>query len=601
VTLRDGERRVYLIGVSHVSQQSVYETEALISAVKPDAVMLELCLARSGQLVREEDNFGSSQDDRAFYVAGKVKIVGVPTGEGFPAEEEVREWIGADLQPGQPLTRPNFDQLVRNALNTGIFSSVRIQAEAPPSVSLPLYMSRRRIWYKILPGRTYVPWELDEDAAKELFPVYPLGDLILNCTERTGMLATLESISLRGDVPSGLGDFQGKVLEWFKETKSTLRTLMKARKAILDLQPDSKISFFGAETKNIQINIQRLGNTKLGSNTGMEVSVYDGKGAGIMPTVTPSYSTPKAPGADDGSTWVSKRGVKWRPWTEVEKRKATGFNEYISNPVARELGKFLITQFGKYQDKAARKAKIRPGEAWQAALSAAVDNGAKMVVLGDELALVTQAKIASAFFQRALTWVLTGLLTAVAGAAIQQNPSLQDSLPVEDAYYYVYLLAAAQVVGVWASLYEPVRAMRSFARQKGTQIEEKLRLPMPLELTTGPTFLEGEDAILQWPSGKEAILDDRNKFMANTLFRMVRGLPSSCPAYVTFENTNTKDVLERFLAGPGERTDTNPEGVGLGVYETPEIRSVVAVVGTAHVHGIREEFERLKLEKPSSS
>ncbi|GAB5362837.1 hypothetical protein AAMO2058_000833000 [Amorphochlora amoebiformis] len=84
--------------------------------------------------------------------------------------------------------------------------------------------------------------------------------------------------------------------------------------------------------------------------------------------------------------------------------------------------------------------------------------------------------------------------------------------------------------------------------------------------------------------------------MADTLFRMVRGKPLKTPAYVTFENTATKDVLERFLMGPGEATETNPKGVGLGKYEMPSLNTVVAVVGTAHIHGIREEFERLKRE-----
>jgi len=595
VKIQDGDREIYLLGVSHVSRRSVEQTEALVDAVKPDALMLELCLARSGLLVREEDSFGAGNEERAFYVNGKFRIVGMPTGPGFPTAEEVLDWAGASVQPGQPLTRPNFDQLVKNLLSTGIFSSVRIQADRPPPSSVPLYMSRRRIWHKILPSRTYIPWQLDEDAPKELFPVYPLGDVIFNCTERKGMLATMENIDLTGDVPGELSDLKERILGWFKETKSTVRTLMLARKAILDVQPTSKIDFMGGDSKNILISIQDLGGMKLsGSNTGLEVTVYDGRGAGIMPTTVEGYTIPKVPGAEGESQWLSKRGVEWKAWSDVDKRMAPEtLVDYINNPVASQLGQFLISRFGKLQDKAGRKCQINPGEAWQTAVAAAVNNGAKMVVLGDELALKTQAELAKNLFGRLATWATTGALTAGAGAFLQMNPELGESLPIQDPHLYVYGLAAAQVLGVCANLYNPVRTMQQFARQKGSTIESKLEIQEPLELSSAPHLLEGEDALLDWPGAREVVLDMRNKFMADTLFRMIRGKPARTPAYVTFENSDTGDVLQRFLIGPGEKNDANPIGVGVGEYETPELRRIVAVVGAAHVHGIREEVQRL--------
>mmetsp|Transcript_16708 Transcript_16708/g.23318 ORF Transcript_16708/g.23318 Transcript_16708/m.23318 type:complete len:780 (+) Transcript_16708:69-2408(+) len=610
VKLNDGEgKEVFLIGISHVSQRSVEQSEELIEAVKPDVVMLELCLARSALLVREDDTFDSANDERAFYLGGKARIVGMPTGPGFPTEEEVLEWAGFNaLKDGQPLTRPNFDQLVQNLLSTGLFSSVRIQAEKPAPSAVPLYMSRRRIFHKILPSRTYIPWQLDEDDPKDLYPVYPLGDLVFNCTERTGMLATIEKVEVRGDVPrelGGSGVLEEKILKWFKETKSTLRTLMLARKEILALQPDSKIEFLGGDSRRIVVSIvdYAKSNSKVsGSNTGMEATVYDGRGSGIMPTTVPGYTIPKVPGAEGESTWRSNRGLKWNAWSEVDKRMAPdSLTDYLKNPVAAKLGEFLISRFGKFQDKAGRKARIKPGEAWQTAFTAAVNNGAKMVVLGDELALKTQAEITKKLFERLATWWAVGALTAAAGVMLQFGPehftslaSAVERVPMENLHLYVYALAAAQVAGVAVNLYSPIRKMQTFARQRGSTIEDKLQIRTPLELATEETLLEGEDAILEWPMAKEIVLDTRNRFMADTLFRMVRNKPARCPAYVTFENTETKDVLQRFLMGPGETEDTNPRGVGLGTYETPEVRKVVAVVGTAHIHGIREEFERLK-------
>eukprot|EP00465_Bigelowiella_longifila_P005305 CAMPEP_0185280256 /NCGR_PEP_ID=MMETSP1359-20130426/65634_1 /TAXON_ID=552665 /ORGANISM="Bigelowiella longifila, Strain CCMP242" /LENGTH=664 /DNA_ID=CAMNT_0027875427 /DNA_START=112 /DNA_END=2106 /DNA_ORIENTATION=- len=609
VKLDDGEgREVFLIGISHVSQRSVEQTEELIEAVKPDAVMLELCLARSALLVREDDTFDSANDERAFYLGGKARIVGMPAGLGFPTEEEVLEWAGFNaLKDGQPLTRPNFDQLVQNLLSTGLFSSVRIQAEKPSPSAVPLYMSRRRIFHKVLPSRTYIPWQLDEDDPKDLYPVYPLGDLVFNCTERTGMLATIEKVEVRGDMPRELGGsvLEEKILNWFKETKSTLRTLMLARKEILDLQPDSKIEFLGGDSRRIVISVvdYAKSNSKVrGSNTGMEATVYDGRGSGIMPMTVPGYTIPKVPGAEGESAWRSSRGVRWNAWTEVDKRMAPdSLTDYLKNPVAAKLGELLISRFGKFQDKAGRKARIKPGEAWQTAFTAAVNSGAKMVVLGDELALKTQAEITKKLFGRLATWWAVGALTAAAGAVVQFGPdhltsiaSTLEGIQEQNLHVYLYALALAQAVGVAANLYSPIRKMQAFARQRGSTIEDRLQIHTPLELATEETLLEGEDAILDWPMAKEIVLDKRNKFMADTLFRMVRNEPARCPAYVTFENTETKDVLQRFLMGPGETEDTNPRGVGLGVYETPEVRKVVAVVGTAHIHGIREEFQRLK-------
>jgi len=608
VVLKDGDKEVYLIGISHVSKRSVLQTERLIQSVKPDAVMLELCLARCGQLLREEENYGTARDERAFWIeGGDIKIQGLPEGPGFPTEDEVLEWIGAKgLEDGQPLTRPNFDQFIRNLLNLGIFSSVRINAESPTPTAVPLFVSRRQIWYKILPAQTYIPWELGEDDPKELYPVYPLGSVTFNCTERAGMLATIRSVKCTGDIPAGLGNLEEKILKWFGETKSTLRTLMLARKEILELQPDSQIQFLNGDSRDVTVQIRKKQLSKSKPNTGMEETVFDTRGVGIMPIQLQGYTIPKCPGAEGESHWMNNRNVKFRKWSEAEKRKAPeSLTAYLTNPVASAVGEFLITRFGRFQDKAGRKCGIKPGEAWQIAFEAAVNSGAKMVVLGDQLTLKTQAALATELFNTLAVWLTSFLLSVGLGAYVQANPSFAaeasevlkgvgDGSLAEQPYLIPYGLALLETLAAYKVLYAPVRDMEVFARQKGSNIEEKLKVKTPLSLATEPVLLEGEDSLLSWPKAKELVLQDRNEYMADTLFRMVRGLPSRCPAYATYQNSKSKDFLQRFLVGPDFEKDSNPEGVGIGPYETPELRRVVAVVGAAHLFGIQEEFRKLQ-------
>jgi pheromone shutdown protein TraB len=45
-TAEGGSCDVYLVGTAHVSQESCREVEAVISALKPQAVFLELCSSR---------------------------------------------------------------------------------------------------------------------------------------------------------------------------------------------------------------------------------------------------------------------------------------------------------------------------------------------------------------------------------------------------------------------------------------------------------------------------------------------------------------------------------------------------------------------------
>ncbi len=51
--LRDGDRTIYLVGTAHVSADSVREVDAVIEAVRPDTVCVELCETRYNALTDE--------------------------------------------------------------------------------------------------------------------------------------------------------------------------------------------------------------------------------------------------------------------------------------------------------------------------------------------------------------------------------------------------------------------------------------------------------------------------------------------------------------------------------------------------------------------
>ena len=53
--------KMYVLGTSHVSARSAAEVEAAIDALRPDAVIVELCRSRSGMLYADE----AGEDDRA--------------------------------------------------------------------------------------------------------------------------------------------------------------------------------------------------------------------------------------------------------------------------------------------------------------------------------------------------------------------------------------------------------------------------------------------------------------------------------------------------------------------------------------------------------
>lgn len=63
---------IFIIGTSHVSQQSADDVGVAIDAIKPDAVVVELCKGRSARLFQDQ-----LEGDSAAKAAGPMSMTGL--------------------------------------------------------------------------------------------------------------------------------------------------------------------------------------------------------------------------------------------------------------------------------------------------------------------------------------------------------------------------------------------------------------------------------------------------------------------------------------------------------------------------------------------
>ena len=151
------------------------------------------------------------------------------------------------------------------------------------------------------------------------------------------------------------------------------------------------------------------------------------------------------------------------------------------------------------------------------------------------------------------------------------------------------------------------------------QIEDDVAPREPLSITNKTRF-GGEDALMGWPGAHRAVVDERDSFMAASVFAAARG-ESFVPAFVLDKDEEGRGVW-RYAMPEGEvvgglnsssmtstpSTSTTsssklsslvlPKRGGEGVYSpVPAPRAVVAVVGTAHAAGIRRAWARLVEEE----
>ena len=263
------------------------------------------------------------------------------------------------------------------------------------------------------------------------------------------------------------------------------------------------------------------------------------------------------------------------------------------------------------------------------------------MLLGDAPSSRTSKQIAAGVL-KAFPLAL-GAAVASVGAAVAVLSGRLDgasALPVTldtstpEAQAAVVAAAAAASLAAFWPLAGPLVRIERFSRLSADRIEEDVAPPEPLAVTTKTRF-GGEDALVGWPGAHRAVVEERDAFMAASVFAAARG-ESFVPAFVLDRDADGRGVW-RYAMPEGEvdltsssassssssssaassssssssssSTSTStassklsslvlPKRGGEGVYSpVPAPRAVVAVVGTAHAAGIRRAWARLVEEE----
>lgn len=107
-----------------------------------------------------------------------------------------------------------------------------------------------------------------------------------------------------------------------------------------------------------------------------------------------------------------------------------------------------------------------------------------------------------------------------------------------------------------------------------------------------PLLFEGEDALLKWPGAWDPLITERDAYMARVAAAAATGAPTGAPAYVADDAGG--QLVWRYAMSKDAPLGSAPRGIGEGEYLPPPggAKSVVFVVGTAHVRGMCREWER---------
>ena len=340
---------------------------------------------------------------------------------------------------------------------------------------------------------------------------------------------------------------------------------------------------------------------------------------------------------------------------EEEEEEQKGDSKSLFDPLVEATATWLTKEYGRHQSAAAAAAGVADGDAWRRALDTAAnasssspsssdasdasDLAAVQVLLGDAPASRTSKQLAAGVL-KALPLAL-GAAVASVGAAVAvlsgrvDASSLPASLDVStpEAQAAVAAAAAAASLAVFWPLVGPLVQIERFSKLSAEQIEEDVAPREPLSVTTRTRF-GGEDALMGWPGARRAVVDERDSFMAASVFAAARG-ESFVPAFVLDRDADGRgvwryamprgEVGEEDFASSSSSSSTPPTSTsstststspppsklsslvlpkrgGEGVYSpVPAPRAVVAVVGTAHAAGIRRAWARLVEEDGKKS
>ena len=146
---------IYVVGTSHISQQSAADVERVIRSVKPDNVVVELCRSRSGMMYAEDPAPALNKDGSSTSEDGGVSALSISGANPMQA-------IGRSLALGGPFA---FAVRVALAKNTALASTLqntgadfRAARRAAQEVGATLVLGDRPVEITIERAWRALPW-----------------------------------------------------------------------------------------------------------------------------------------------------------------------------------------------------------------------------------------------------------------------------------------------------------------------------------------------------------------------------------------------------------------------------------------------------------
>ncbi|CAL5220498.1 g2527 [Coccomyxa viridis] len=591
-----GKTQVYILGVSHVSRESCQEIQELIQAVRPDVVLLELCKDRL-RLLLDQENSG-----KQLWHTPRVPISGLPKKEHWPKAQQLVSLLRC--QPGGPVATQDIEADCNRLLETGLFARVRPKTQLPLFTQAPNYL---------------------RDRDGHLNPVIPLNQVEFEVLPR--VLPKIQSFDVRVDSSLGEGSaIPAEVAESLAaeamsiaaedgntSTDVCLRMLPQVHEAASKQFPgqDIEVAFRGIEMGSMEALLKAASPEYRSRpySSGLEDSAVGGRGLGMEP-FKPNRGPLKlsenmiienlakvldiATETVDSIADVSNNEEHaelpndWRTWSADETQEAFDTQGKVEEETLSQRFAALLTGlYAQQQTAAAEKCGVSGGESWRVAFESASNNGARQVLLGDVPANVSSKRLGDGVLQSAL--INLGIIVAAAAATV--GAEVTHKLPEGSSGLAAAAVGASALLAA-APLFSPLVQIWLLARKSKDDIENTVRVKAPLQADLErPVELWGEDALLQWPGARRPLIQERDAYMARTIWAAASGLPAS-PAYI--KDRDQGRTIWRYTMPEGGPEEATPPGNGEGEYKPAQAPGkLVAVVGSAHVRGILREWEKV--------
>ena len=553
-----GDSIAYVLGISHVSKESCNLIHELISMVKPDAVMVELCHERTGLLV---DQTAAQTGTNAWYTK-TVRLQGLPKKECWPQQHELLHMMKSSRE--EPVTTAEIQHDADALLQTGLFESVVPVTSPPPESWDPMFIDG-------------------------VVPVVELSEINFKVIPRKLPSISQVSVEIQCGLDISTNEVEALIHEssWQREF-STIESLLRIRDVLVNYFSNKMpvaFRFEGVNSGSIKVHITQDPAQKNTSNkrtyiTGLEHTIdTNGNGIGVRP-----LNRPWQPYIVSDEEHIPPVSVF--PWDvsqlNTDHQQASQIDS--GNP-STSIATIVTSQYAKYQADAGKKVGIAPGAAWRAALAASARAQTPYVYLGDRPSSVTGVRLARAMVISSIPYYAVALAASISSWTFGNQ--------VFDAQFSPALSLGVSIASFAAAtwpLLSPILEIKQFSEMSASQIEDAVRVREPLQHPTNAGssyYLWGEDALIGWPGAEIPVIRERDDYMAyvihSILSNTLSGLP---PAYVL---TSPHTYIYAMPKGSSPRVC--PLGKGSGQFEqSVKPKTVVAIVGTAHVRGMISRF-----------